>query len=293
MSADNRPLATLVMTFGLPASGKSTWAEERVSQSNGRWVRVTKDQLRLMLNASKVGRGKRERNALIARDALVSAFLTAGVSVIVDDTNFNPRHRERLEALAASHDAGFEVQDFTHVPLAECIRRDAQRADSVGEAVIRGMWQQYLYTPPPAPTHDPSKPDAILVDLDGTLAIMGDRRPYEWHRVGEDTPNHAVIWMVRAAAKQGATVIYLSGRDGVCAPETQMWLDEHVGIPGPLHMRTPDDNRRDSIVKRELYDAHVRDHYNVLTVFDDRDQVVELWRTELGLPCFQVNYGAF
>lgn len=59
-----------------------------------------------------------------------------------------------------------------------------------------------------------------------------------------------------------------------------------------LHMRPAGDRRRDSIVKAELFDRHVRDQYRVLVVLDDRKQVVEMWRS-LGLTCLQVAEGDF
>jgi hypothetical protein len=58
-------------------------------------------------------------------------------------------------------------------------------------------------------------------------------------------------------------------------------------------MRAEKDNRKDSIIKRELFDKHIRDKYHVDFVLDDRDQVVRMWRRELGLTCLQVNYGNF
>ena len=42
----------------------------------------------------------------------------------------------------------------------------------------------------------------------------------------------------------------------------------------------------------ELYEQHVKDHYDVLCVFDDRNQVVDMWR-EIGLKCLQVQPGDF
>ena len=58
-------------------------------------------------------------------------------------------------------------------------------------------------------------------------------------------------------------------------------------------MRRRDDSRKDSVVKRELFDAHIRGRYFVELVLDDRDQVVSLWRRDLGLTCLQVDYGDF
>jgi hypothetical protein len=57
-------------------------------------------------------------------------------------------------------------------------------------------------------------------------------------------------------------------------------------------MRDIYDSRRDSVVKREIFEREVRDRYHVVGVFDDRMQVVKMWR-ELGLTVFQVAEGDF
>ena len=53
------------------------------------------------------------------------------------------------------------------------------------------------------------------------------------------------------------------------------------------------DRRKDSIVKRQMYERAVANTFDVLFVLDDRNQVVDMWRKELGLPRFQVDYGDF
>ena len=58
-------------------------------------------------------------------------------------------------------------------------------------------------------------------------------------------------------------------------------------------MREEGDFRKDSIVKEEFYNDVIRDKYFVKYILDDRDQVVEMWRKKLNLPCFQINYGPF
>lgn len=141
-------------------------------------------------------------------------------------------------------------------------------------------------------------PRAVIFDVDGTLALRGDepeaRRFYDWHRVGEDAPNPPVVELARVLAdSMRYRLVLMSGRDGVCRPETVKWLDEHDIPWHELWMRAEKDNRADTIVKRELYEQHVAGRYDVAWVVDDRDSVVSLWRRDLGLPCFQVNYGAF
>ena len=57
-------------------------------------------------------------------------------------------------------------------------------------------------------------------------------------------------------------------------------------------MRTPKDNRKDCIIKRELFDAHIKGKYYIDFVLDDRNQMVDLWRS-MGLTCLQVADGNF
>jgi len=282
-------MATLHMTRGLPGSGKSTWARTQTAESNGQTVDVTKDELRNLPDAPE-GR-KRERWVCDQRDLIAAAALAAGKDVIVHDTNFNPVHEAKLRQIAREASADFTVVDFTHVPVDECVRRDLLRENPVGADVIRGMWQQYLYTPP-----QPDKGGllrTVIVDIDGTIARMNGRRPFDWARVGTDLPVSHVIELVKGLAATGTTIVYMSGRDGSCREATQEWLDVHVAVPGMLLMRPAGDTRKDSLVKAELFREHLVATHSVQFVLDDRDQVVSMWRTELGLPCLQVDYGMF
>lgn len=144
-------------------------------------------------------------------------------------------------------------------------------------------------------------PSCILVDIDGTVAMKGSRSAYDWANVGADVRNESVVRLLHTIIDDNdyqhgvyhKQIIFFSGRDGVCFTESRKWLDEN-GFEGcPLYMREPNDQRKDSIIKRELFDKHIRGKYNVLCVFDDRDQVVDMWRNELGLDCFQVQEGDF
>jgi predicted kinase len=283
---------TLVATRGLPASGKSTWARELLGREPGRWKRVNKDDLRDMLDGGKWSK-KNEKLVVEVRDTLVSAFLARGLNVVVDDTNLEGTHLRDLENLAAAAQADFRVEDFTHVPVETCVERDLLRARSVGKDVIVGMYRRALMERRDPPRPDPALPDAVLCDLDGTLALMHDRSPYREDLCFDDALNLPVYSYLRRAWAAGHEVVLLSGRDeGRGRAETERWLEHHKVPFKALHMRRAGDTRKDSVVKRELYEAHVEGRYNVEVVLDDRDQVVELWRS-LGLPCWQVAYGNF
>jgi len=298
-------MTRLLITRGLPASGKTTFAHKL--QPNV--VRVNRDDLRRMLHGQRLYTQWSEGQVTHAQRAAVEALLRAHTDVIVDDTNLRARTVREWAELAARHGATFEVHDFTDVPLEECIRRDADRdpQDRVGEEAIRRMHQRYLAgktLPLPVPwvrpggpgeiyRADPSLPVAILVDIDGTVALMDGRSPYDWSRVGSDLPNQPVIDAVRAMHAAGNAIVFCTGRDESSRAQTEAWLDEHVGVPyEELLMRAPRDGRRDSIVKQELFESRIRDRWRIVGVFDDRQHVVRMWRA-LGLTVFQVAEGDY
>ena len=295
-------VATLTITRGLPGSGKTTWARERPA------ARVNRDDLRLMLHGAAGYQGWAERQVTVAEHAQIEALLRAGVDVVCDDTNLRHRTVRDLHDLAVRAGATFAVHDLTEVPLEVCLARDAARTDRppVGAAVIRDMHRRYLAgrrLPLPGPAPDPGgyplyvpppdAPQAVLVDIDGTVALMGGRSPYDESRVDQDAPHEPVIAAVRAMHAAGYRVVYCTGRSDACRAQTAAWLDRHVGVPyEALHMRRSGDGRRDAVVKAEIFDKHVRHAYRVLGVFDDRAQVVRMWRA-LGLTVFQVDDGNF
>jgi predicted kinase len=132
----------LIITRGLPGAGKTAYA--RTLQP---WVvRVNRDDLRRMLHGDPIHTQAAEAQVTVAQRAQVAALLGAAADVIIDDTNLPTRLVREWADLAARFGATFEVVDFTHVPVDECVRRDAARPeiDRVGEQVIRGMHARYL-----------------------------------------------------------------------------------------------------------------------------------------------------
>lgn len=279
----------LLMIKGLPGSGKSTYARQLVAASQ--YTRVNKDDLRAMLHNGSHSKSK-EATVLKIRDAVVVEALTKGSNVVVDDTNFAPVHEIRLRELAKEHGAQFQSK-LIDTPVDVCIERDLKRLNSVGHKVILQMYEQYL-KPKPAekPANDPDLPTAVICDIDGTLAHMVNRGPYDTAKylddVKDDTVHHAF-----SRLSEGATRIICSGRGVEFKADTEQWLTNHGITYDLLLMRPAGDRRKDSIVKRELYEEHIQGKYNIQVVLDDRNQVVDMWRDELGLKCFQVAPGDF
>lgn len=136
-------------------------------------------------------------------------------------------------------------------------------------------------------------PKAIIVDIDGTLAKMNGRGPFEWMRVGEDLVNEPIRHIVNLYQASGHKVIIFSGRDSVCREVTENWLSDNFISYNSLFMRPKGNNEKDSIIKRRLFDENVNGKYDIQFVLDDRNQVVDMWRKDLGFTCLQVDYGNF
>lgn len=292
----------VIMTKGLPASGKSTWAKQLLDENPHQWKRVNKDDLRAMLDNGLWSK-KNEQFVLRMEEYMMVEALKAGKHVILDNTHIEGKHFERVKNVLKNNGlqerVQVEIKEFD-VPLEECIKRDLKRPNSVGEHVIKRMWKkwhgpmdrkQYLKE------YDPKLPDCVIFDIDGTLALMDGRSPYEWQRVDEDLPNrdivkiHNVIYDTFLEAVKGL-VFVVSGRDEICREKTEYWLAKHDISYDFLFMRPEGDTRKDTVVKEEIYKKYIEGKYNVIAVFDDRKSVVQTWR-ELGLTCLQVAEGDF
>lgn len=277
---------------GLPACGKTTWAKKMMATYPGQFKRVNKDDIRAMLDDGKWS-PTNEKFVLQIRDQLITATLDAGKHVIVDDTNLVSKHEKHIADLIRGK-AILIVVDLTSVDVEECVQRDANRPNSVGASVIREMHQKHIqnaYTVKPM-AYNPALSDAMIVDIDGTLAKMNGRGAFEWDRVDEDLLNEPVAEVVSKLQDAGWRLILVSGRDAVCREKTEAWLKKNgIADYHSLLMRKQGDNRKDYIVKKEIYEQ-IRDCFNIMVVLDDRNQTVNMWRQQ-GLTCFQVADGNF
>ena len=149
--------------------------------------------------------------------------------------------------------------------------------------------------------------NTIIFDLDGTLADVSARRKLatkpngkmDWDiflnpdNIKLDVPNDPVVKMAQLFAVDGFNIIIFSGRSDKTKHTTLDWLT-HNKIPfNNLVMRdsvtshfVPDD-----ILKKDMLDKHL-DIDDVFLVVDDRQKVVDMWRS-LGLNVFQVDDGNF
>ncbi len=294
----------IIITKGLPASGKSTWARQHVLE-NPEFVIVEKDQIRKDSRLFKGGEyvHKRGDESIVVkeRDRLIRQALQNGKSVISSDTNLVQKHVTQMSSIARQNNATVEVVSFLDVPLKELIERDSKREASVGEQVIRKQFHESVKTMPTFLKYDPELPFVVISDLDGTLTLgPKDRSPYEWKKVGNDDLNIGVAHMIDGVRViEYCDVLVFSGRDEVCRPETEVWLEkndieyQHLYMRRSDHYKIEGDSKSgqasDTLVKAEMIEKYIRGKYNVLIWFDDRPQVADMLRDVYGINVAQVG----
>ena len=153
----------------------------------------------------------------------------------------------------------------------------------------------------------------VIFDLDGTLDLIDSRRflatnqvtgKMDWDiffdpkNISLDQPNTPVITMAQTLHSQGFRIVIFSGRSKATYRTTRQWLIQNDVPFDDLHMRPNDRDTgghwhfmSDNKLKQHWLDTLV-DKDDIFAVFDDRQQVVDMWRDN-GLTCFQVADGNF
>ena len=293
-----------IFTIGVSASGKTTWAE---SQKNV--INSNRDDIRfcLLVEEGSLDRSerhllwtkwnfKRETEVNAVEDQQIQMAMERKKDIIFSNTNLN---EDRLrQSMKRMEDLGFEVETkvFQVPSIDEVIKRDAKRSPSVGEAVLRKQWRQWLelgegITGIRQYERDIQLPPCIVVDIDGTVAKMHNRGPFDWHKVGQDHPRVEILDLVHAMSND-MNVVFLSGRDSICEGDTREWLKTHCSYGSvqkyELFMRKQNDMRKDRIIKEELFWKHVAPRYNVVFAIDDRRQMVHFWN-DIGVTLLNVG----
>lgn len=145
----------------------------------------------------------------------------------------------------------------------------------------------------------------ILCDIDGTLATIGDRakilekdklteKEYdEFNAQSESSSCIEDIANIVRNLKDAETKIYLiTAREKKWKKITQSWLKLNEIPYDNLLMRNDGDKNSDADVKLKIVKEYVNPK-RVWFVLEDRDDVVQMYREELGLTCLQVNKGDY
>lgn len=290
----------LIILRGPAASGKDTYAR-KLRESDPSIVIVNRDDLRIALHRAEFGPPVDEDYVTEVEHTAIRRGLQRGFNVVSSNTNLAARNANKLAWIAyAEGEEVMLIDHFKSVPLQTLLERNAARDRHVPEKEVVKQWNraQKQYTlpeQPPMPTPyegTPGKPDAVLVDLDGTSFLLGDRSPYSEDEYDKDSPNESVRRTTKGLDAIGTRILYVSARTENARVTTENMLNKHDFPAGPLFMRKAGDQRKDWVVKNEIFDNEISHRFNVLHAIDDRNQVVDAYRRR-GIPVHQVAPGDF
>lgn len=148
------------------------------------------------------------------------------------------------------------------------------------------------------------KPNAVIIDCDGTLADVSAIRPYvvpptpmpkgwykDFHAFHSASincpPNHAVVAHAQRTHLLGTKVLIVTARRAMYRHQTAWWLALN-GVPSDaLYMRGDKDGRPDYLVKKDILES-IRTRYNPVLAIDDNPAVLALWHDE-GIPTIKID----
>jgi len=303
----------LIILVGISGSGKSTWSQKEWKSNPTKTVIVNRDKIRELLfgftEAQMVNYYQREdlnkleNQVTKYQDELISFSLRNGKKVIVDNTHLKQSYLNEY----AKYDYPKKFILF-NTPNHVALERDKNRNRRVGASIIEKQLKQLnsllgkdfsfgegifevdfdLKSENKTIVQCTMLPKAIICDIDGCLAQMTDRNPYDWNRVYEDKVQEHIKNIVNFHFENGYEVFIFTGRDGSCYGLTKEWLEDNGVKFHHLYSRKEKDQRKDSVIKEELFREHVMNKYYVELVIDDRMQVIRMWN-DLGLTVLSNN----
>lgn len=293
----------LRILIGLQCSGKSTYALNLLKTEEN-WFRVSRDDIRISMFGTEHN-PKIENFVSKIQNTLILKALKSNKNVVVDNCNINSKYREELYNLASIDGNVLYEEKVFNTSLEECLKRNKERDRKVPEDVIikfakegkHVLWGKYVpkiefisKNEYKLLQQDNKLPKCIIVDLDGTMALMNGRDPYDASSCDKDLPHTHVVNIVQELYNLGYVLIFVSGREDKYKEPTLTFLDNCLkkDTVFELYMRKTGDLRKDVIIKSEIFNNELKNKYYIAAWFDDRLQICE-WLYREGLPLFRVG----
>lgn len=292
----------IIILVGISGSGKTTWCEDFIKE-NPNYVRVNRDSIRMGITASNNRLLKRDLENLVTKiqHEQIRTCLLEGYSVIIDNTNLKSKTISSL-ALSFSYLVDMSlriIEEDVDICKKRVIIRDAIEDVSYIDkqySNLQTLKEEGFTNGQPIcnmaipVTQDNNLPSCVICDLDGTLSLYGDKNAYD-RDFENDELNIPVANILKSYVQEDKHIFFLSGRNSKYRDQTMSFLTKSLFDPErfTLIMRDEKDFRRDSIVKKEMYDKNIYGRYHVDFVIDDRLQVIEECWNSLGLFVLNVN----
>lgn len=223
-------------------------------------------------------------------------------SVVFKDCNLHPKIVEviKTDILGVYPEIEFEVHQSTNYNIGD-IREQIKKHNYTDKKDYRYALKKldYLYSnffrfynPNTYVTEfvkEENQRTAIIVDIDGTISVLNENRSlYDVSNSDDDTVVKPMKKLIELYSNDGTEVIFVTGRYNKFREVTYNWLRKNVLPEKDFHlfMKKDGDLRNDFDVKKEIYLEKIDKEFNTLAVFEDRSNVVEMWRS-LGLFCLQ------
>jgi predicted kinase len=304
----------VILTVGAPASGKSSWSKKEIAKDPLKWCRISNDDLRNSFNGY-VFSGDYEKFITDTRNFLLREALKRDLNVVLDNVNANKRHWETTcKIVAASNKDVMVLTKHFYADLETLLERNAKREGTakVPDDAVKKFFKelggkQFSFAKEKVEifhkrnkaldkvwvpiVQDESLPRAVIFDNDGTVALIGERSPYNAENCDiVDRPHLHVIENLRLHYKAGYKIIFVSGREEKDRAPTERFYQKHFPdiVEYQLFMRPTGNGEKDVVIKDRIFNEHIKGKYFVAGWYDDRLQVSK-WVFESGLPLFRVN----
>jgi predicted kinase len=304
---------SLTITFckGAPGSGKSTWAKQQIELDPDNYMRINNDDLRSQFNLSNYTPGY-EKLIKDVRKSLIELGLKHNKHLIIDNVNATDKNWTEVCDIAKTCGKDVKIIEKSfYLPLDQLIERDSKREGKtcVGPKVLKKFFKDlggedfqnyqcheetFIAKPREKEwkplAQDESKDKAVIFDNDGTIALIGNRSPYDASRCDlVDLPHKHVIEALNLYHNNGYKIIFVSGREEKDRAPTERFYKKYFPhIKYELFMRPTSDKRKDVEIKKEIYENHIKNNYFISGWFDDRLQICS-WLYKEGFPLFRVN----
>lgn len=291
--------------YGVSASGKSRYASNllrELRENNSIAIYINRDTTRrevlgLQHYHNLWHKYKFKKDVELKVTELCNNQLNQAIQnnkdIIIDNTHLNLEERNKLVSFLKSKSYQVELINFTGTEkLWRYIRDNKKRRDSLpSSGIINDQFiRQCINKDVPEWIFQEAR--IALVDIDGTVAHNNGHRDYfDYKKVDKDLPIQHTIEVIQALYETDRIdyIQFLSGRESTCYDLTLQWLEKQ-GFDMSIHnlfMRLKNDRRKDLIIKKEILDNCLLNK-NIEYVFDDRNQMIDLWH-DLKMPVFNVG----